>query len=135
MCPYEFTVEAMYSKGGGKHGKHNNIDEHNNLSGISYIGAQVYDPYLGSQFRAHTAATARLYTKQFRLLPPFTFLCRLSGKPRKTGIGLELSPADMTLFRDLNKDIKSFDKAVKSSRSRKKVVDEEGEGEDTTVSF
>ncbi|KAJ6610874.1 hypothetical protein B0H10DRAFT_2193181 [Mycena sp. CBHHK59/15] len=127
-------VEVMYSKGGGKHGKHNNIDEHTNLSGLSYIGAQVYDPFLGSQFRAHTAATARLYTKQFRLLPPFTFLCRLLATPKKTEVGLELASADMALFRDLNKDIKSFDTAVKSSRSRKKVV-EEDEGEDTTVSF
>ncbi|KAJ6597313.1 hypothetical protein B0H10DRAFT_2197023 [Mycena sp. CBHHK59/15] len=124
----------MYSKGGGKHGKHNNIDEHTNLSGLSYIGAQVYDPFLGSQFRAHTAATARLYTKQFRLLPPFTFLCRLLATPKKTEVGLELASADMALFRDLKKDIKSFDTAVKSSRSRKKVV-EEDEGEDTTVSF
>ncbi|KAJ6615753.1 hypothetical protein B0H10DRAFT_2220086 [Mycena sp. CBHHK59/15] len=128
-------VEVMYSKGGGKHGKHNNIDEHTNLSGLSYIGAQVYDPFLGSQFRAHTAATARLYTKQFRLLPPFTFLCHLSATPKKTEVGLELASADMALFRDLNKDIKSFDTAVKSSRSRKKVVEEEDEGEDTTVSF
>ncbi|KAJ7814952.1 hypothetical protein B0H14DRAFT_2603776 [Mycena olivaceomarginata] len=110
-------VQAMYSKGGGKHGKHNNIDDHANLSGISHLGTQVYEPFQGCQFRAITEATASLQTSQFRLLVPFTFLYRLSGATKITPTGIELTAADLALFRELSKDIKSFDAAVKKSGS------------------
>ncbi|KAJ7611046.1 hypothetical protein DFH06DRAFT_1345723 [Mycena polygramma] len=124
-------VQAMYSKGGGKYGKHNNIDDHINLSGISNLGAQVYEPFQGQHFRAITEATASLQTKQFRLLPSFTFLYRLSSAPKTTPSGIELSAADLSLFQELSRRITSFDSAVKQSRSRKKQgADEDGEEED-----
>ncbi|KAJ7798296.1 hypothetical protein B0H14DRAFT_2246369, partial [Mycena olivaceomarginata] len=53
-------IQAMYSKGGGKYGKHNNIDDHANLSGISNLGVQVYEPFQGGQFRTIMEATASL---------------------------------------------------------------------------
>ena len=121
----------MYSKGGGKNGKHNNIDHHDNLSGISHIGTQVYEHFQNRQFRAVTEATASLQTKQFRLLVPFTFICRLSSVPKTTLTGIELSSEDTKLFRELSEGISSFDEAVKKSRARKK----EEEVEDTTVDF
>jgi hypothetical protein len=117
----------MYSKGGGKYGKHSNIDEHVNLSGISNLGTQIYEPFQGGQFRAITEATASLQTKQFRLLAPFTFLYRLSASPKTTSTGIELTAADLTIFQDLSRNIKSFDAAVKQSRSRKKKGDTEAD--------
>ncbi|KAJ7712478.1 hypothetical protein B0H14DRAFT_3018370 [Mycena olivaceomarginata] len=130
-------IEVMYSKGGGKNGKHNNIDEHVNISGISYLGTQVYEHFNGCQFRAITEVTASLQTKQFRFLPPFTFLCRLSATPKLTITGLELVPADLALFQELSKNIGAFDKAVKKSTARKKkgAAEEEGDAEDTTKDF
>ncbi|KAJ6587364.1 hypothetical protein B0H10DRAFT_2234035 [Mycena sp. CBHHK59/15] len=109
-------VQAMYSKGGGKHGKHNNIGDHANLSGISNLGMQVYEPFQGCHFRAITEATAT---------------------PKTTPTGIELTASDFTIFRDLSRNIKLFDAAVKQSKSRKQkgAADEEGGVEDTTLDF
>jgi hypothetical protein len=128
-----FAVQAMYSEG-GKHGKHNNIDDHGNLSGISNLGTQVYEHFQNRQFRSVTEATASLQTNQFRLLAPITFLCRLSSHPKTTPTGIELSAEDTKLFKELCEGLKSFDAAVKKSRARKKKDDEE-DGEDTTLDF
>ncbi|KAJ7441192.1 hypothetical protein B0H11DRAFT_2292476 [Mycena galericulata] len=131
-------VQVMYSKGGGKNGKHNNIDDHTNLSGISHLGTQVYEPFNGRHFRAVTEATASLQTKQFRILAPLTFLCRLSAPPITTATGLELAPADLDLFRDLSKNTALSDKAMKQSKSRKKTgeaAEEDFVVEDTTLGF
>ncbi|KAJ7878164.1 hypothetical protein B0H14DRAFT_2342100, partial [Mycena olivaceomarginata] len=116
-------------KAGGKHGKHNNIEDHGNLSGISNLGTQVYEHFQNRQFRAFTEATASLQTNQFRLLVPFSFLCRLSSFPKTTPTGIELSAEDTKLFKELSEGIKSF-----QSRARKKKEEEDGP-EDTTVDF
>ncbi|KAJ7865856.1 hypothetical protein B0H14DRAFT_3595881 [Mycena olivaceomarginata] len=62
-------IEVMCSKGGGKNGKHNNIDEHVNISGISYLGTQVYEHFNGCQFRAITEVTASLQTNRLLMEP------------------------------------------------------------------
>jgi hypothetical protein len=71
------AVHAMYSKGGGRHGRYNSIEDQRNLSGISNLETQVYEHFQNRQFRAFTEATASLQTNQFRLLVQFTLLCRL----------------------------------------------------------
>ncbi|KAJ7504705.1 hypothetical protein B0H11DRAFT_1852265 [Mycena galericulata] len=131
-------VQVMYSKGGGKNGKHNNIDDHTNLSGISHLGTQVYEPFNGRHFRAVTEATASLQTKQFRILAPLMFLCRLSAPPITTATGLEIAAADPDLFRDLSKNTALFDKVMKQSKSRKKTgeaAEEDFVVEDSTLGF
>ncbi|KAJ7851901.1 hypothetical protein B0H14DRAFT_2355020, partial [Mycena olivaceomarginata] len=130
-------IQAMYSKGGGKYGKHNNIDDHANLSGISNLGVQVYEPFQGGQFRTIMEATASLQTKHFRLLAPFTFLYRLSAPPKLTPTGIELTASDLTIFRDLSRNIKSLDAAVKQSKSRKEKggAVKEDDAEDTTIEY
>ncbi|KAJ7488491.1 hypothetical protein B0H11DRAFT_1686209, partial [Mycena galericulata] len=107
-------------KGGGKNGKHGAVTEHHNISAFSYIGVQVFELVHARQFRAIPRATSLLQTHQFRLLPPFTFLCCLEGTPIATPTGLELTINDAALFKDLKAGIKCFDTAVKKSRSRKK---------------
>ncbi|KAJ7321981.1 hypothetical protein DFH08DRAFT_818360 [Mycena albidolilacea] len=119
MGIFSLSHAPLYSKGGGKNGKHNNIDEHVNIGGISYLGTQVYEHLNGCQFRAITEVTASLQTKQFRFLPPFTFLYQLSATPKLTITGLELVAVDLALFQELSKTIGAFDKAVKKSTARK----------------
>ncbi|KAJ7195127.1 hypothetical protein GGX14DRAFT_700794 [Mycena pura] len=73
------------------------------------------------------------HNPQFRLVP-FTFLYRLSTAPKLTPNGIELTAADLALFRELNKQVARFDTAVKQSRSLKKGEDAE-DGEDTILGF
>ncbi|KAJ6618077.1 hypothetical protein B0H10DRAFT_2379381 [Mycena sp. CBHHK59/15] len=127
-------VETLYTKGGGKNGKHGAVTQHHNISAFSYIGVQVFELAHARQFRAIPQATSFLYTHQFRQLPPFTFLCRLTGKPDVNAVGLELSPDDANLFKDLNSGINSINTAVKLSKSRKKAAELDAE-EDTTEDF
>lgn len=124
------AVETLYSKGGGKNGKHGAITQHHNISAFSHIGVQIFELVHARQFRAIPQATSSLQTHQFRLLLPFTFLCRLNGKPTCTSVGLELSADDITLFKDLATVIISLDAAVKKSRSRRKKGANEDEVEE-----
>ncbi|KAJ7851297.1 hypothetical protein B0H14DRAFT_3662242, partial [Mycena olivaceomarginata] len=127
-------VEALYCKGGGKNGKHGAITDQHNISALSYINVQVFELSHARTFCAYPKATSFLQTYQFRQVPPFTFLCRLSGMPTSNATGLELTPEDAKLFRELNSAIGCFDRAVKMSRSRKKAKELDAEG-DTTVGF
>ncbi|KAJ6548850.1 hypothetical protein B0H19DRAFT_1074654 [Mycena capillaripes] len=132
------SVDALYSKGGGKNGKHGAIPEHSNISAFSYINVQVYELAHARTFRAYPKATSRLQTYQFRQLPPFTFLCRMSGTPAVNPTGIELTHEDANLFKELNSAIACFDAAVKLSRSRKKAKEldaVDAEEEDTTLGF
>jgi hypothetical protein len=107
------AVHAMYSKGGGRHGRYNSIEDQRNLSGISNLETQVYEHFQNRQFRAFTEATASLQTNQFRLLVQFTLLCRLPSF-LKTTTCIELSAEDTKLFKELSEGIQSFDEAVKN---------------------
>ncbi|KAJ7865472.1 hypothetical protein B0H14DRAFT_2573892 [Mycena olivaceomarginata] len=93
-------------------------------NGLMVAQGLVYEHFQNRQFRAFTEATASLQTNQFRLLVPFTFLCRLSSFPKTTPTGIELSAEDTKLFKELSEGIKSFDEAVKKSRARKKKEEE-----------
>ncbi|KAJ7659816.1 hypothetical protein DFH06DRAFT_1326841 [Mycena polygramma] len=128
-------VEALYCKGGGKNGKHAAVNEHHNVSAFSHMGVQVFELAHARQFRAYPQATSFLQTYQFRRIAPFTFLSRLSASPRTNPTGLELTPEDANLFKDLTSVIGRLDAAVKLSRSRKKVSELDAEDEDTTLGF
>ncbi|KAF7324216.1 hypothetical protein MSAN_02534100 [Mycena sanguinolenta] len=111
------------------------VTEHVNISALSHIDVQVYELAHARNFRAFPQATSLLQTYQFRQLPPFTFLCRLTGTPIVTPMGIELTPEDANLFKDLNSARACLDEAVKMSRSRKKAKELDAEEEDTTVGF
>ncbi|KAJ6632173.1 hypothetical protein B0H10DRAFT_2206574 [Mycena sp. CBHHK59/15] len=129
-------VVAMYSKGGGKYGKHGAISEHHNISAISNLGVQLFEFVHARQFRHVPEATSRFQTKHYHILPPFTFLCRLHGTFTVNASGVELSVEDKVLFTDLHNGISRFNTAVKASRSRKKAAEFDAEAEeDTTQDF
>ncbi|KAF8889727.1 hypothetical protein CPB84DRAFT_1634748, partial [Gymnopilus junonius] len=45
-------VESIYSKTGGKNGKHADVTDSSNIMAVYYIAAQVFEHQIGSQFRA-----------------------------------------------------------------------------------
>ncbi|KAJ7175483.1 hypothetical protein C8R46DRAFT_1174476 [Mycena filopes] len=84
-------VDALYSKGGGKAGKHGDVAQHHNISAFSFINVKVFELSHARNFRAYPTATSYLDTYQFRQLPPFNFICRLSEAPTVNPAGIELS--------------------------------------------
>ncbi|KAJ6522433.1 hypothetical protein DFH09DRAFT_1421922 [Mycena vulgaris] len=129
-------VVVMYSKGGGKYGKHGAVSEHHNISAISNLGVQLFEFVHARQFRAIPEATSRFQTKHYDLLAPFNFLYRLHRSVKTNASGVELAPEDKALFADLQNGIARFNAAVKASRSRKKAAELDGDAEeDTTQGF
>ena len=68
------SVIALYSKTGGKNGKHAAVTESSNISGLSYVGLQVFKNMLNCQFQPTPEGTALFQTWQFALVPPISVL-------------------------------------------------------------
>jgi hypothetical protein len=96
----------MYSKGGGKHGKHAAITDSQNLAALSNIVVQLFEPHSNGMLNPRPDSML-LGLFQFGLVPSKRFLCLLHDTPHATtsngrsNEGLHLSPADWTLFRSL----------------------------------
>ena len=72
-----FVVVGLYSKTGGKNGKHGSVSESSNISAISYMAVQAFEHI---QFCSVPAATAIFQTRQFLLLSSMHFLTLLDYK-------------------------------------------------------
>ena len=113
------TVLAIYSKSGGKAGKHSWVSDSSNVAAVSNIPVQLFDHILGVQFRAIPGGQT-LHVKRFCLLPSSAFLCTLDAAPSETDNGLKISPQDGMLFRTLKDSSTSIQKAVASLAGRGK---------------
>ena len=123
------TVLALYSKTGGKNGKHSSVSESSNISAISYMAVQVFEHMYARQFRSVPAAMAIFQTRQFLLLSALHFLMLLDYKEssqQQTSI-LEPSPADLNRFRTLQKVDKQLQAAFKLSKKPGGNSDNDGE--------
>ncbi|KAF8150905.1 hypothetical protein B0H34DRAFT_156021 [Crassisporium funariophilum] len=120
-------VIALYSKTGGKNGKHSSVTESSNISAISYLAVQVFKHMYAQQFRSIPAATAIFQTRQFTQLSAINFLTLLDykGSSQNQGSNLELSFEDLTRFRTLQKANKQLQAALKLSRKRGRDSDNE----------
>ena len=121
------TVIGLYSKTGGKNGKHSSVGESSNISAISYLAVQVLEHMYARQFRSVPAATAIFQTRQYMLLLSINFLTLLDYKEssQQQGSILELSHDDLNRFRTLQKADKQLQAALKLSRKRGKNSDDE----------
>jgi len=109
----------LYSKTGGKNGKHADITESSSISVVSYLAVQVLHHNVSRQFSIFTMAPFQ--TKQFLRLLPHQFLCLVESKVRITpgSSFAEISVADFTRFRTLELGQKELDAALKAFRKRK----------------
>lgn len=119
-CVDILLVITLYSKTGGKYGKHGSVTVSSNVSAISYTGVQVFEHSYALQFRAVPQATVVLQTKQFAHLGSISFLSLLSSIPKVTGVCLEVSQEDGTRFKDLLAGQGSLFKAMRLFRKRVK---------------
>ncbi|KAF8801615.1 hypothetical protein BYT27DRAFT_7261749 [Phlegmacium glaucopus] len=91
-------VVAMYSKTGGKNGKHSSITESSSIAAVLYLAVQLFQYCLARQFRSVPDTTAIFQTKQFLLLSSLLFLCLVNTKisPEQLAASfIELSPEDV----------------------------------------
>jgi hypothetical protein len=125
---------ALYSKTGGKNGKHSSVtvsDSSNISASISYMAVQVFEHMHAQQFRSVPAATAIFQTHQFLLVSSIHFLTLLDYKAssgsgsQQQGPTLELLPQDLDRFRTLQKANKELQAALKLSQKRSRQSDDE----------
>lgn len=119
-----FIVISLYSKTGGRYGKHGDIAASSDISAISNAGLQVFEHTFRRAFRDIPQATAHLQTRQYVIIPPSSFLCLLASPPNLTRGGLELSEEDIICFMDLLRGEEKFKAAMKLFRKRKDVGEE-----------
>ena len=115
------VVVAMYSKTGGKNGKHGAITESSSIAAVSYLAVQLFQYHLARQFRSVPDATAIFQTKQFLLLSSLQFLCLVDTKisPHQLFTSfLELLPEDVDRYRALREGQKELTTAIKLSKKR-----------------
>ncbi|KAF8905727.1 hypothetical protein CPB84DRAFT_1823080 [Gymnopilus junonius] len=110
-------VESIYSKTGGKNGKHADVTDSSNIMAVSYIAAQVFEHQIGSQFRAIPHAQP-ISTFRFDHLPPSAFLCALKDAPEITQNGLKISVDDWRLFKELKDNGKKVLEALKAFKQK-----------------
>ncbi|KAF9076320.1 hypothetical protein BDP27DRAFT_1534327 [Rhodocollybia butyracea] len=99
-------VLTMYSKGGGKHGKHAAVTTSVIISALSYIVVQLYEHSHTGQFRSTAPTlTSTFHTHAFALLPSHRILTVLSSPalPGLPGLIRVLpNSADFEIFKALN---------------------------------
>ncbi|KAF8167513.1 hypothetical protein B0H34DRAFT_854442 [Crassisporium funariophilum] len=110
-------VIALYSKTGGKNGKHSWINESSTIAAISYMAVQVFEHMHAQQFRSVPAATAIFQTRQFLQLSSINFLTLLDYKEEQSST-LKLSPEDLHRFRTLQNADKQLQAALKLSQKQ-----------------
>jgi uncharacterized membrane protein len=110
----------LYSKAGGKDGKHADKTESSNITAVSYLAVQVFQHNVARQFSVFTMMPFQ--TKQFLHLPPHQFLCLVESTVRITpgSSFVEISLEDLTrFFCALEAGQKQLEVALKAFGKRK----------------
>ncbi|KAF8234771.1 hypothetical protein L208DRAFT_1260168 [Tricholoma matsutake] len=97
------TVLSMYSKTGGKNGKHAWVATTTHITLVSYIPMQVFEHMDSQQFHMVHRALQHLHLKRFTLLPSSAFLCTLNSTPQQISGDqhIELASTDYKCFTEL----------------------------------
>ena len=107
------AVVCLYSKSGGKSGKHNAVTDSSDITALSYIGVQVFEHSHSKWFTHIPSKTAQLQTRQFALLPPMYFLmCLHSAVEVNETQVVEVSREDYTEFKNMLQGVHRIRKAL-----------------------
>lgn len=118
------TVCALYSKSGGKNGRYSSVTEKWNISAVSYLVVQVFEPVIGGtqglEFQPKTDRMALLQTNEFAFLPSFCFLTMLSCPPSQSTRGLSVTVGDCDVFHSWrgHDSITQITKAIKMFKKK-----------------
>lgn len=114
-------VLAIYSKSAGKSGKHSLVSDVSNIAAVSNIPVQLFEHFVGVQFRAHHAGQT-FHVKRFYMLPSLSFLCTLVSTPAvmDNGHSLKISQQDWSLFKSLKDSSSRIVNAIAMFNARAK---------------
>jgi hypothetical protein len=118
-------VLALYSRTASKNSKLAAVTEASNISALSKLVVQLFEPMYGRQFRSVTEATALFQTKLFAIMGPNAFLCLLSLPPKIDHTDIELGVDDGHLFVTLQQNYGRFQEAGRLFLKRKQGEEEE----------
>jgi len=116
---FEIPVLSISSKSGGKNGTHSWVPEVSSVTAISYAPSQLFEHFIGRQFRAIPQAQALLQVKQFALIPASSFLCALENEPWRImeSKNLQISASDTDRFDNFTRQIHNIKSAIKNMNS------------------
>ncbi|KAJ2912563.1 hypothetical protein MD484_g7863, partial [Candolleomyces efflorescens] len=128
---YLARVLIVYSRSGGKRGKHGWVPRVNAIDAASNIGVQLYEHRgLGtktSTFRSQPRALASLKLQKFALISASDFLLQLSARPREVADGdLQVGQEDLELFQKLRENISTLLKAVETLKGKRAAKEDLG---------
>ncbi|KLO19401.1 hypothetical protein SCHPADRAFT_992903 [Schizopora paradoxa] len=122
-------VVAIYSKGGGKNGRHGNVEKVTMITGASYIVVKTFEHVWLRKFGDS------VQSKKFGHFTSLVFLCVLKHKPSAaasqgptmTGKGLEVGEQDYATFCELSNGSKNIATAIKEHGKRGKRIPKDSE--------
>jgi hypothetical protein len=120
-------VLSVYSKSGGKNGKHGRVEGVSSITAASYIPSQVFEHEHSVFFADVPKSQRHLQLKQFILLSPASpvaFLISLDRAPiilQNGRFPLEIAHSDLLHFL-LQKNLQNLVQVQKLLSGRKKVV-------------
>ncbi|KAF9008484.1 hypothetical protein BDZ89DRAFT_1025168 [Hymenopellis radicata] len=107
-------VITLYSKGGGKGGKHSWVPQVNNIGAISYMLTQTFEHSIGRTFQRVHQKYACMGMSRFAHLPPGSVLCQINDNVKTTSDGVELTVKAHKVFKELGTEKTALGKAVSS---------------------
>ncbi|KAH7867803.1 uncharacterized protein C8R40DRAFT_1221609 [Lentinula edodes] len=93
-------VEALYSKGGGKNGKHAAVMKADNIAAVSYIGLQLFEHCYDAKFHAITSQTRPYPTLSYTFIPSTNFFAITKALPQ-----LVTEQSGQTVYLKSNADV------------------------------
>ena len=119
---------SIYSKSGGKNGKHGWVPQVTSIASVSNLAVQLFQPMLRHQFRIqHTNTVNSLLIKRYALLQSADFLFMLSTVPKISETFLQLGDVDYEWYRKFVSYQQNIASAIKAMKGRKAVDEEEAE--------
>ncbi|KAF9242624.1 hypothetical protein BU15DRAFT_72734 [Melanogaster broomeanus] len=129
------SVITLYSKGGGKNGKHSAVTRIDSVAGVSYFAVQIFEQQFQALFTAIPAVTAPFQCRQFALIPSTAFFTVLLVRPSDSKTirgGIELDLRDLTTYVTLTNAENQIKEAAKGFRRRDNTNQTQRDDEDSS---
>lgn len=108
---------------------HSSVTDSSNIGAVSYMAVQVFEHWIGLQFRAIPQSLQTLQAKRFALVPSNSFLCAMHSTPEELfNGGLKISQTDSALFKYLTENKLNVFTAIKTLNYRVKNLLDTVEG-------
>ncbi|KAJ7195370.1 hypothetical protein GGX14DRAFT_377178, partial [Mycena pura] len=98
-------VITIYSKGGGKAGRHDWVPQVTGIGRISYILAQTFEHSGGRSFRRIHRSSSMLGVARFAHLPSGSIILRIPDKVNITSSMAEVSRTTAVLHKNLQEEL------------------------------